>query len=179
MQAAVGAAGAVGLPVVGFFSLMSAPIYGKGWLPGTGGLVNFAELTARTSPNEYLVAPRDACPNFKGSREDSRVYPVTVPELKKLFSEMLKRRYAISLFAEPTLQDGDQYVYVERTPLLRFPDIINVEFLPVGDSASTLIIHSGSVYGYSDLGKNKQRVTEMLRDLANLPFFARLSAVQV
>lgn len=178
---------AVALPIVGFFGVMCAPVYGKG-LPGMGGMVNFATLTERTSPNEHLVAPLTSCPNFVGSpidgvprREEAPVYPVSVEELKTSFEAMLKRRYAIQAFARPTVADDRkrQYVYVERTPILRFPDVINVQFIPVDAKSSTLILHSGSVFGYSDLGKNRQRVSEMLRDIPNLPPRLARSSVQV
>lgn len=157
---------AVVLPIASFFGVMSAPIYGKGFL---GGLVNFETMTQRTSPNEYLVAPADACPKYLGGREEAPVFPVNANELKKSFQETFRKRFAISRFAEPTLTKGNQFVYVERTPLLRFPDIINVKFVDLGNSKSTLLLHSGSIYGYSDLGKNKERLQEILRDLPNLP----------
>ena len=182
---------AIAMPVGVFYGVMCAPLYGKG-LPGAGGMVNFATLEARSSPNEYLVAPRDSCPSFDGSkplddgkprREDAPVYPLSVDELQRAFEAMLRKRYSIEQFAEPTIVDKPkrQYVYVERTELLRFPDIINVQFLPVdqADNRSTMILHSASVYGYSDLGKNKQRLTDMLQSLTNLPGYITRRTVPV
>ena len=101
--------------------------------------------------------------------------------LKDAFEEMLVARYSIKAYARPTISSDEkrQYVYVERTPLLRFPDIINVQFVPLTETSSTLLLHSGSVYGYSDVGKNKQRVTEMIKSLSALPASLTRSSVQV
>ena len=74
---------------------------------------------------------------------------------------------------------SNRYTYVERTPLFRFPDVINVQFVEVDDNSSTLILHSASVYGQSDLGKNKERVTEMLSALSDLPKALTATAVSV
>ena len=57
--------------------------------------------------------------------------------------------------------------------------MINVQFLDVGDNQSTLVLHSASVYGQSDLGKNKERVTEMLAALSDLPAAMTATAVSV
>jgi uncharacterized protein (DUF1499 family) len=60
-------------------------------------------------------------------------------------------------------------VYVERTPLFRFPDILNVQFLDAGNGTSTLVLHSASVFGQSDLGKNQERVEDLLKRMSDLP----------
>lgn len=178
---------ALTVPVAGFFGVMCAPVYGKG-LPGLGGMIDFETLTVRTSPNEYLVAPLDSCPKFIDSdingerrREEAPVYPINADELKRSFEAMLNKRYTVQAFAKPTISDREkrQYVYVERTPLLRFPDIINVQFIPLDANTSTLILHSASIYGYSDLGKNRQRVKEMIRDIPNLPPRMSRNTIQV
>lgn len=178
---------ALAVPVAGFFGVMCAPVYGKG-LPGLGGMIDFETLARRASPNEYLAAPLGSCPKFVDTdatterfREEAPVYPINADELKKSFEEMLNKRFSVQAFAKPTLSDKEkrQYVYVERTPLLRFPDIINVQFIPLGANTSTLILHSASIYGYSDLGKNRQRVKEMIRDIPNLPPRMSRNAIQV
>jgi uncharacterized protein (DUF1499 family) len=62
---------------------------------------------------------------------------------------------------------------------LRFPDVLNVRFVELTERTSTLVLHSGSVYGYSDVGKNKERVGEMLEALRDLPPAMQKSAVAV
>lgn len=85
---------------------------------------------------------------------------------------MVKKQYTVALYAEPTLTrpQDKQYVFVQRTPLFRFPDVINVQFLELpadseGAPASTLAMHSGSVFGVDDLGKNRERVNDWLARL--------------
>jgi uncharacterized protein (DUF1499 family) len=55
-----------------------------------------------------------------------------------------------------------QIDYVQRTRLLRFPDLITVRFVPVDDTHSTVAIYSRSVWGKGDMGVNRARVEEWL-----------------
>ena len=75
-------------------------------------------------------------------------------------------------WAKPVQADSDafaqRFVYVERTPLFRFPDILNVQFLDTGNGTSTLVLHSASVFGQSDLGKNQERVEDLLKRMSDL-----------
>ncbi|KAJ1449293.1 hypothetical protein M885DRAFT_572994 [Pelagophyceae sp. CCMP2097] len=151
---------------------MGAPIYGKDLIPGTGGMLDLDDFSPRSTPNEYMAAPADACARFTddAKREASPIFPISVDELQREFEAMLRGRCAVPLYARPTLSDVAmrQFVYVERTPLFRFPDILNVRFLRLGDESSTLVLHSASVFGASDLGKNEQRVKEMIKSLSTL-----------
>ena len=70
-------------------------------------------------------------------------------------------------------------MYVERTPLFRFPDVLNVEFVPLSETTSTVVLHSGSVFGQSDLGKNEARVRELLDALRDLPPAMKRASVPV
>lgn len=168
------------VPPALFLGIMGAPIYGKDLLPGAGGLIDLAALAPRSTPNEYLVAPDDFSPRFPaegatttggggGARRGpaAPVYDVSVAELEAAFLAVVKAQYTVGAYAEPTLSRAAErrFVFVQRTPLLRFPDVINVQFLAVesgGGEQSTLAVHSGSVFGVDDLGKNRQRVTDWL-----------------
>lgn len=60
--------------------------------------------------------------------------------------------------------------YVARSEVFNFPDQIMVQVLPDGPDNSELILWSRSVYGESDLGVNRKRLTTWLADLqARLP----------
>ncbi len=189
--AAVAAAAAA--PVGGYLSVMGAPVYGQGLLPGTGGLLDFDTLSPRVSTNEYLVAPPDRCLDFVASETggggggarrggDAPQYDVPVDELQRTFLAMVEELYILKEYAQPTTAskpDERRFVFVQRTPLLRFPDVINVAFLALPSpqleeegvefdlsaGRSTLIIHSGSVFGFDDIGKNRERVAEWLQRL--------------
>lgn len=55
--------------------------------------------------------------------------------------------------------------YVQRSLILRFPDVITYATVPIGSGKSTLAIHSYSIYGAGDLGVNGNRVRTFLRNL--------------
>jgi uncharacterized protein (DUF1499 family) len=59
--------------------------------------------------------------------------------------------------------------YIQRSALLRFPDIVTVEFVPLGERRSSLAVYSRSRYGREDFGVNRSRVTRwtgLLQDMA-------------
>lgn len=162
-------------PIAGFYGVVCAPVYGKG-LPLLGGAVDFETLAPRVSPNEFLSAPASDCLGFINTekRAFSRDYPLSPEALRDEFLRVVEARYSIKEFARPTVSNDAtlQYTFVERTLYLRFPDIINVRFAVSSPSpelgpgpSSTLYLHSGSIYGWSDLGKNRERVEEILAEL--------------
>jgi uncharacterized protein (DUF1499 family) len=55
--------------------------------------------------------------------------------------------------------------YVARSLVFNFPDLVTVQVAPAGPGASTLVLYSRSVYGYSDLGANRRRVETWLAAL--------------
>jgi uncharacterized protein (DUF1499 family) len=56
--------------------------------------------------------------------------------------------------------------YVERSRLMRVPDLVTMRFIPSGATRATLAIYSRSVYGYSDRGVNQRRVRAWLDRLS-------------
>jgi uncharacterized protein (DUF1499 family) len=62
-------------------------------------------------------------------------------------------------------EDELQYDFVQRSPLLRFPDTITVRFIPLSPTTSTLAMYSRSHYGYSDFGVNRRRIETWLASL--------------
>lgn len=67
--------------------------------------------------------------------------------------------------AEPLAEDDDLLTYVERTPLVGYPDYVTATLEPV--EGGTLVgLLSRSRFGYSDLGANEARVAEWHRALA-------------
>ena len=55
--------------------------------------------------------------------------------------------------------------YVQRTQLMRFPDLVSVRFYDLAGGQSSIAIYSRSVYGYSDMGTNRRRVERWLARL--------------
>ena len=116
--------------------------------------IDFATLVRPSSPNTYLVCPRDRC--AAAPDEDCPIYAVPAAQL-------FERARAI-LSAEPrteVVQDQPEtlrLVLVQRSAFFRFPDTITIQVFPLPDGDSTLAVYSQSNYGYGDFGVNKDRV---------------------
>ena len=123
---------------------------------------DFATLRKTSKPNQYLVLP----PGL-GVEEPDQVAPafdVPAARLAELWrtevvtgGDVAERRWDAATLT------GD---YVERSKLMRYPDLITVQFLPLSAARSTLAIYSRSVYGYSDRGVNQRRVRQWLERLS-------------
>ena len=162
-------------PLPLYFGVMGAPVYGRDILPFLGGLIDFEALEPRSSPNEYLAAPLDAAPLFNDTskRIAAPTYPVSAEEFRTSFENALAKRQPLNgdFWAKPVQEDTDafasRFVYVERTPLFRFPDVVNVQFLDVGNGTSTLILHSASVYGLERPGQEPKSVEDLLKRISD------------
>lgn len=126
--------------------------------------VDFKHLELTGKPNSYLVCPVDYCD--KTPQEYSQTYPVNVDSLKNSWEQMLKTEPRVKLTV--SRPETNHYQYVQRSFLFRFPDYIDVEFIPLTSSSSTLAVYSRARYGYSDFGVNKKRVQNWLKKLASL-----------
>jgi uncharacterized protein (DUF1499 family) len=133
-----------------------------GWLVGCSagdvGVVDLATLERPASPNTYLVCPADRT-TAEVDREPT-VHALSPDELERAWLEALAR--------EPRLErriaeaEARRHVFVQRTPVFRFPDVIQLEILEVPPDGSTICLYSRSLYGYSDLGANRARVEDWL-----------------
>ncbi len=116
--------------------------------------VDFATLVRPSSPNTYLVCPKDRC--AAAPDEEGPIYAVPPAQL----FERVRRLLA----AEPRtelVQDQPEtlrLVLVQRSFVFRFPDTITLQVFPLPDGNSTLAIYSQSNYGHGDFGVNKDRV---------------------
>ena len=116
--------------------------------------IDFTTLVRPSSPNTYLVCPKDRC--AAAPDEESPIYAVPAAQL-------FERTRAL-LSAEPrteVVQDQPEalrLVLVQRSFVFRFPDTITLQVFPLPDGSSTLAIYSQANYGYGDFGVNKERV---------------------
>jgi len=83
--------------------------------------------------------------------------------------ERLRDTWRAAIAAEPRITevsagtaDPHRLTYVQRSAMLRFPDIITVEFVQLGPNRSSIAIYSRSRYGDYDFGKNRKRVGKWL-----------------
>jgi len=116
--------------------------------------VDFATLRKTPRPNQFLVLP----PGLGAEKPDlvAPVFDLPADRLADLWrnqvavgTDVAERRW------DPATLTAD---HVERTRLMRYPDLVSARFVPVGDRRSTLAVYSRSVYGYGDRGVNQRRV---------------------
>ncbi len=76
---------------------------------------------------------------------------------------MLKQQPRVTLLKQDS--KANQYQYVQRSLVFRFPDLVDVKFVDLGSNHSTLYAYSRSIYGHSDLGVNCKRMHHWLKGL--------------
>lgn len=129
---------------------------------GRPEFVALSTLERPTSPNTYLVCPA----------EHTTATVDREPPAYNVSRDQLETAWLQALADEPRLTrrasdaSAHRHLFVQRTPVFRFPDVIQIAFIEVGSGGATLCIYSRSVYGYSDLGKNRERVEDWLARIA-------------
>ncbi len=123
-------------------------------------------LTAPTpgTPNSWRVVPPGQSPGAAG--QVSPIYRATPAELMAAFDRIALSKPDTERLAG-SVDDGF-VTYVQRTPLVKYPDYISVKAIDIGEGKSALAILSRSRFGKSDLGVNKARITEWLAGLEDL-----------
>lgn len=114
----------------------------------------FKTLTLASSPNHYLVCPKGYCSSPINKEAPKFAIPVT--ELISRWGQMVTAQPRISHIKFSN--NGRQVDLVQRTDLVRYPDIITARFIPIDDATSSIAIYSRSIYGKSDFGTNKSRI---------------------
>jgi uncharacterized protein (DUF1499 family) len=123
--------------------------------------VEFATLQLRPTPNQYLVCPAGYC--SATPHAESPVFDVPADKLRQAWFRVIERQPRVKLISSDA--GNSQFDLEARTPVLLFPDTVTVRFIALGESQSTLAIYSRSHYGHSDLGVNKNRITQWLAEL--------------
>jgi uncharacterized protein (DUF1499 family) len=116
--------------------------------------VDFATLVRPSSPNTYLVCPRDRC--AAAPDEDSPIYALSAAQLFERTRALLSAEPRTELVQDQP--EAMRLVLVQRSFVFRFPDTITLQVFPLPDGSSTLAIYSQSNYGHGDFGVNKDRV---------------------
>lgn len=125
--------------------------------------LDFTTLVRTGKPNDYLVCPVDYC----AATADAEA-PVTALSADELRDRLIE-------FTTDGPQAGNitrlrfdlstrHFEFLVRTPTMRFPDIVAVDVIE-RDGGSSLALYSKSIYGYSDVGKNRERLEIWLRFL--------------
>lgn len=127
-------------------------------------VIDFSARASAARSNVFAMCPSGYC-----TPQGDMVSPVFAMGWKRLrdyWAELI----AVQPGIEPVAWDGERrrLTYVQRSEIFRFPDIVTVEFVKLGESRSTLAIDSRSRYGTMDLGANRRRVTSWMAILQNM-----------
>jgi uncharacterized protein (DUF1499 family) len=117
-------------------------------------IVDFAARASVGRENVFAMCPPGYCK--PPADQESPVFAMDWQHLRTLWEEVAAMAPRVVRVAEA--QDGRRLVYIQRSWLLRFPDIVTVEFIPLDGGRATLAVDSRSRYGRSDLGVNRQRI---------------------
>ena len=121
-------------------------------------VIDFAMLQRGPGPNQYLLCPKGMCQAETDG--EAPVFDMPVEQLQVAWDEMLAEQPRLQVLRRDVT--NVQIDYVQRSRLLRFPDLITVRFVPIDETHSTVAIYSRSVYGEGDMGVNRARVEEWL-----------------
>jgi uncharacterized protein (DUF1499 family) len=121
--------------------------------------VVIANLRDPIPQNAFLACPPDYC---AAAAAASPIFAVPVDRLMEAWDQMIAADSADRVAVE---REGRRLVLIEHTPLLRFPDIVTIEFVAVSPDRSSLAIYSRSRYGRGDFGTNRRRVLGWLSAL--------------
>lgn len=118
--------------------------------------VDFAHLDLPSRDNAYLVCPADPLICNVKADEASPTFAVSPLLLRDRWLEMASAEPRVRLVGAG--KDRLHLVFIQHSFLFRFPDVINVEFLPTSKGGSTIVLLSRARYGESDFGVNAHRV---------------------
>jgi|APSaa5957512535_1039671.scaffolds.fasta_scaffold134127_1 uncharacterized protein (DUF1499 family) len=125
--------------------------------------IDFSTFKMGWRPNQFFAAPAD----FQSSAKPmavAPVYSVPVDALDAAFRAVALASPRVRVVSEDSSRR--QIDFVQRSAVFKFPDTITVQFVPQGESHSSLVIYSRATVGIGDMGVNKKRVLAWLAALS-------------
>ena len=113
--------------------------------------------------NAFLACPPDYC---RATAAPSPVLGMTPAKLAEAMRRLIAEQP--NVFLVDAGAEARRFKLIQHTPLLRFPDIVTVEYVVLGSDRSSLAIYSRARYGKGDLGTNQRRVLAWLNRLQQL-----------
>ena len=142
------------------FLMPACAASGAGGLP-TPALVDMSHIQRPASPNTALAAPAGTVP------APDIVAPVFPVSAVRLYNAVIAMAAAQPrTFLAGAYPADRQAHFVARSAWFNFPDLVTAQISEAGAETSTLVLYSRSVYGHSDLGANRQRLTAWLAAVA-------------
>ena len=121
-------------------------------------VTDFATLQRTPVPNQYLLCPASLCTTQTDG--EAPVFDLPADQLQVAWDQMVADQPQTQVVRRdiPNMQID----YVQRTPVMRFPDIVTVRFIPIDATHATLAIYGRSIYGKGDLGVNHARIDDWI-----------------
>ena len=124
-------------------------------------ILDLQNLTPPKKPNWHLVVPSGWAHTHAQARAPRFDVPLDI--LREALVAVASEEPRCHLLALD--KDARQAEFEQKSGLFGFPDRIVVEFVPLGNGASTLALYSYAVKGYWDLGVNRKRLERWLAAL--------------
>jgi uncharacterized protein (DUF1499 family) len=121
-----------------------------------GEAVSIADLSRPLARSRFLACPPGYC---AAADMASAIFNMPWDQLREYWKEMIAEPPAILVVFE---FEHRRAVYIQRSPIFGFPDIVTVEFVALGPELSSLAVYSRSRYGGYDFAKNRKRVQRWL-----------------
>ena len=137
-------------------------------------VVSIPDLRSPLSKASFLACPSGYCST--AASITSPVFDLPWDRLRDYWMEMISGEARVVRAA--TDLGPHQYVYIQHSPIFRFPDIVTVELVPLGPTRSSIALYSRSRYGEYDFRKNRKRVERWLFLLEKVARPAALHQVQ-
>jgi hypothetical protein len=123
-----------------------------------GEAVSIPELHSPLPKTSFLACPSGYCSPAEAIK--SPEFDMPWDRLRDYWIEMISgEKRIVRAVADPGPR---RYVYIQHSPVFRFPDIVTVEFVPLGPTRSSIALYSRSRYGDYDFAKNRKRVERWL-----------------
>jgi uncharacterized protein (DUF1499 family) len=161
ITAALAALVALGVIVVGLRLYMGRAAENR-LQPGEN--VAIAALRGPLAANAFLACPAGYC--AVGEAVVSPAFAVSADRLAEYWAQMIAAEpRLVQIAAEP---EQRRSVWIQRSALFRFPDLVTVEFVALAPDRSSLALYSRARYGRSDFGVNRKRVLRWLSRLRQI-----------
>jgi uncharacterized protein (DUF1499 family) len=126
--------------------------------------VAIAALRGPLAANAFLACPAGYCAVAEAAA--SPVFAVSADRLAEYWGELVAAEpRLVQIAAEP---ERRRSVWIQRSALFRFPDLVTVEFVALAPERSSLALYSRARYGRSDFGVNRGRVLRWLSRLQQI-----------
>ena len=120
-------------------------------------MIDFRTLELNWKPNQFLMAPPGLCENAE-PHAASPHFEFMPDELFQLVRSLAAREPRVT---EKAADAGTrQAVYIARSKVFRFPDVIDILVLDAEGGGATLAAYSRAKVGIRDFGVNRKRIED-------------------